>query len=97
MDDRSPECLCPIIKAGPTQAIDPDTGILYGIGKTTGRKSTQNLITINKETGKVDQVIKTDRVLPRVTPGPLGISAQTLTFLPNGKMLAAVKSDGPHP
>ena len=78
-------------------AIDPDTGILYGIGKNTGRKSTQNLITINKETGQVDQVIKTDLGLPGVTPGPLGISAQALTFLPNGKMLAAVKSDGPHP
>ena len=77
--------------------IDPETGVMYGIGKNAGRSSTQNLITINKETGEVIEVIKADLGLPGVTPGPLGVSAQALTFLPNGKMLAAVKSDGPHP
>ena len=78
-------------------AIHPDTGLLYGIGKNAGRKSTQNLITINKETGQVDEVIKTDLGLPGTTPGPKGVSVQALTFLPDGKMLAAVKSDGGHP
>ena len=74
-------------------AIHPETGVLYGIGKNAGRGSTQNLITIDKETGGVLDTIKTNLDLPGDSPGPTGVSVQALTFVPDGTMLAAVKSD----